>query len=124
MHETRDAGIYRLNIAPGASIPLHVHQVMRESEQNQPKLKRLGDQLGAIYTPVAVGIAALAWAIGDRRSTGPAHLVAAAVLVVATVVGMVFEEAQHVLRRLLADVPPGRAGVGRPRLRPNRLRPG
>jgi dihydroneopterin aldolase len=32
VHETRDAGIYRLNIAPGTSIPLHVHQVMRESE--------------------------------------------------------------------------------------------
>ena len=32
VHETRDAGIYRLNIAPGGSIPLHVHQVMRESE--------------------------------------------------------------------------------------------
>lgn len=30
--ETQDAGIYRLNIAPGKSIPLHVHQVMDESE--------------------------------------------------------------------------------------------
>jgi dihydroneopterin aldolase len=32
IHETRDAGIYRLNIAPGRSIPLHAHHVMRESE--------------------------------------------------------------------------------------------
>lgn len=32
VHETRDAGIYRLNVAPGAGIPLHVHRVMRESE--------------------------------------------------------------------------------------------
>jgi dihydroneopterin aldolase len=32
IHETRDAGIYRLNLTPGASIPLHVHHVMRESE--------------------------------------------------------------------------------------------
>jgi len=41
IHETRDArpeestaplGIYRLNIAPGQSIPLHVHRVMQESE--------------------------------------------------------------------------------------------
>lgn len=32
LHETRDAGIYRLNVAPGAGIPLHVHRVMRESE--------------------------------------------------------------------------------------------
>jgi dihydroneopterin aldolase len=30
--ETRDAGIYRLNVAPGRSIPLHVHRQMRESE--------------------------------------------------------------------------------------------
>ena len=36
--------------------------VMRESEQNQPRLRRLGDQLGAIYTPAAVAIALLAWA--------------------------------------------------------------
>lgn len=32
IHETRDAGIYRLNLAPGAEIPLHVHRVMSESE--------------------------------------------------------------------------------------------
>ena len=32
IHETRDAGIYRLNVAPGKSIPLHMHKVMRESE--------------------------------------------------------------------------------------------
>ena len=32
IHETRDAGIYRLSIAPGASIPLHQHKQMREAE--------------------------------------------------------------------------------------------
>lgn len=32
VHETRDAGIYRLNVAPGKGIPLHVHRVMQESE--------------------------------------------------------------------------------------------
>ena len=32
IHETRDAGIYRLNIAPGHGIPLHMHKQMRESE--------------------------------------------------------------------------------------------
>jgi FolB domain-containing protein len=30
--ETQDAGIYRLNVAPGRGIPLHVHREMRESE--------------------------------------------------------------------------------------------
>jgi heavy metal translocating P-type ATPase len=39
-----------------------IMQVMRESEQRRPKLRRLGDQLGAVYTPVAVGIALVAWA--------------------------------------------------------------
>ncbi len=32
IHETRDAGIYRLNVAPHASIPLHLHDSMREAE--------------------------------------------------------------------------------------------
>jgi heavy metal translocating P-type ATPase len=39
-----------------------IMQVMRESEQRRPKLRRLGDQLGAVYTPIAVGIAGIAWA--------------------------------------------------------------
>jgi dihydroneopterin aldolase len=30
--ETKDAGVYRLNIAPGRGIPLHLHRVMQESE--------------------------------------------------------------------------------------------
>jgi cation transport ATPase len=41
-----------------------IMQVMRESEQRRPGIRRLGDQLGAVYTPVAVGIAVLAWMIG------------------------------------------------------------
>lgn len=32
LHESRDAGVYRLNIAPGGTIPLHVHRRMHESE--------------------------------------------------------------------------------------------
>jgi heavy metal translocating P-type ATPase len=43
-----------------------IMEVMRESEQNQPHLRRLGDQLGAIYTPVAVSIAVLAWIISGE----------------------------------------------------------
>jgi heavy metal translocating P-type ATPase len=43
-----------------------IMNVMRESEQRRPKLRRLGDQLGAIYTPIAVVLALAAWAIsGD-----------------------------------------------------------
>lgn len=32
IEETRDVGIYRLNVAPGRGIPLHVHRQMQESE--------------------------------------------------------------------------------------------
>jgi dihydroneopterin aldolase len=32
IHETRHAGIYRLNLAPGGTIPLHVHREMDEAE--------------------------------------------------------------------------------------------
>ncbi len=43
-----------------------IMRVMRESEQRRPKLRRLGDQLGAVYTPLAVAIAVGAWiATGD-----------------------------------------------------------
>lgn len=43
-----------------------IMEVMRESQANQPRMKRLGDQLGAVYTPLAVGTALLAWILsGD-----------------------------------------------------------
>lgn len=43
-----------------------IMQVMHESESKRPQLQRLGDQLGAIYTPVALVVAIAAWAIsGD-----------------------------------------------------------
>lgn len=38
-----------------------IMQVMRDSEQRRPQLRRLGDQLGAWYTPIALGLAILAW---------------------------------------------------------------
>jgi heavy metal translocating P-type ATPase len=38
-----------------------IMQVMRATEQNRPHLRRLGDRLGAWYTPVAVGVAGLTW---------------------------------------------------------------
>jgi len=38
-----------------------IMEVMRESEQKRPRLRRLGDRLGAIYTPLALGVAAVAW---------------------------------------------------------------
>ncbi|MGR9045128.1 MAG: heavy metal translocating P-type ATPase [Gammaproteobacteria bacterium] len=38
-----------------------IMEVMRASEQNRPKLRRLGDQLGALYAPLALAIAFAAW---------------------------------------------------------------
>lgn len=55
-----------------------IMQVMRSSEQHRPRLRRLGDQLGALYTPVAVAVALLAW----LASGEPERFLA--VLVVAT----------------------------------------
>ncbi|MEX2178492.1 MAG: heavy metal translocating P-type ATPase [Gemmatimonadaceae bacterium] len=55
-----------------------IMEVMRESQATRPQLRRLGDRLGAIYTPVAVTVAILAWAI----SGDPIRFLA--VLVIAT----------------------------------------
>ena len=38
-----------------------IMSVMRDSEQRRPQLRRLGDQLGAWYTPIALGLAIAAW---------------------------------------------------------------
>jgi len=38
-----------------------IMNVMRDSEQRRPQLRRLGDQLGAWYTPIALGLAITAW---------------------------------------------------------------
>lgn len=38
-----------------------IMRVMEETQQRRPRLRRLGDKLGAWYTPVAVGLASLAW---------------------------------------------------------------
>jgi cation transport ATPase len=43
-----------------------IMEVMRESEARRPRLRRLGDQLGAIYTPVALAVALIAWAMSGE----------------------------------------------------------
>jgi heavy metal translocating P-type ATPase len=40
--------------------------VMREAEERRPRLRRLGDRLGAIYTPVALAVAVLAWVVSGE----------------------------------------------------------
>jgi len=55
-----------------------IMNVMRESESSRPTLRRLGDRLGAIYTPVALIVAVAAWA----ASGDPVRFLA--VMVIAT----------------------------------------
>ena len=43
-----------------------IMSVMRESEATRPRLRRLGDQLGAVYTPVALTVALLAWVVSGE----------------------------------------------------------
>jgi heavy metal translocating P-type ATPase len=54
-----------------------IMQVMRSSEQRRPRLRRLGDQLGAFYTPLAVCVALLAWACSGEAVRFLAVLVVA-----------------------------------------------
>ncbi len=55
-----------------------IMQVMRQSAQQRPQLRRLGDRIGAIYAPLAILIAITAWVL----SGDPVRFLA--VLVVAT----------------------------------------
>lgn len=55
-----------------------IMQVMSESEQKRPHMRRLADRLGAWYTPIAIIIAVIAWMI----SGDPVRFLA--VLVIAT----------------------------------------
>ena len=54
-----------------------IMQVMRETEQRRPRLRRLGDMLGAWYTPLAVGIAVLAAVLSGQSERFLAVLVIA-----------------------------------------------
>lgn len=55
-----------------------IMDVLRSSEERRPRLRRMADSLGALYTPLAVAIAAAAWFV----SGSPTRFLA--VLVVAT----------------------------------------
>jgi heavy metal translocating P-type ATPase len=39
-----------------------IMEVMKTAQENRPRIRRLGDQLGAYYTPIAVAMALIAWA--------------------------------------------------------------
>src|SRR5262249_25581641 len=43
-----------------------IMEVMQASAQRRPRLRRLGDQLAAFYTPLAVASALVAWAVSGE----------------------------------------------------------
>jgi cation transport ATPase len=51
--------------------------VMEETQQRRPRLRRLEDVLGAWYTPLALGIAVLAWTLSGEVERFLAVLVVA-----------------------------------------------
>lgn len=54
-----------------------IMQVMQDSQQHRPLLRRLGDQLGAFYTPLALLIAGIAWGMSGDATRFLAVLVVA-----------------------------------------------
>ncbi|SHJ14014.1 ATPase, P-type (transporting), HAD superfamily, subfamily IC/heavy metal translocating P-type ATPase [Rubritalea squalenifaciens DSM 18772] len=51
---------------PADSRYAKIMEVIRASEEKRPHIRRLGDKLGALYTPVALTIALLAWFISGE----------------------------------------------------------
>jgi heavy metal translocating P-type ATPase len=54
-----------------------IMRVMEETQQRRPQLRRLGDTLGAWYTPLALGIAVVAWMLSGEVQRFLAVLVVA-----------------------------------------------
>jgi heavy metal translocating P-type ATPase len=54
-----------------------IMRVMEQSQQRRPQLRRLGDMLGGVYTPLAVLVAAAAWWLSGDSSRFLAVLVIA-----------------------------------------------
>ena len=53
--------VIRATKAAADSRYAQIMRVMQDAEQRRPNLRRIGDRLGAWYTPVALGVAAAAW---------------------------------------------------------------
>lgn len=54
-----------------------IMQVMEQSQDKRPQLRRIGDRLGAWYTPLAVGVAVLTWFFSEDPSRSLAVVVVA-----------------------------------------------
>lgn len=67
----------RISRLPIDSRYAKIMQVMQDTQQRRPRLRRLGDMLGAWYTPFAVAIALFAWAVSGQSQRFLAVLVIA-----------------------------------------------
>jgi heavy metal translocating P-type ATPase len=77
-----------------------IMRVMRETELSQPRLRRLGDQLGAWYTPVALGLAVIAGLVTGQSMRFLAVLVVATpcpllIAIPVAVIGAISLSARH-----------------------------
>lgn len=77
-----------------------IMQVMHQSEQNRPKIRRLADQLGAYYTPLAIAIAILAWVLSGSPIRFLSVLVIATpcpllIAIPVTIIGSISLAAKH-----------------------------
>lgn len=77
-----------------------IMQVMLDSEQKKPQLRRLGDFLGAIYTPIALFIAILAWILSGEAIRFLAVLVIATpcpllIAIPVAIIGAISLSAKH-----------------------------
>ena len=62
---------------PADSRYAKIMEVMRAAEQDRPRLRRLGDRLGALYAPVALALAGAAWMVSGSSQRFLAVLVIA-----------------------------------------------
>lgn len=53
--------VVRAEKLPSDSRYAKIMEVMKEAEEKRPALRRLGDQIGAIFAPIALAVAVLAW---------------------------------------------------------------
>ena len=77
-----------------------IMQVMQDAEQNRPRIRRLGDQLGAWYTPAALALAGLAWIVSGQSQRFLAVIVVATpcpllIAIPVAVIGAISLAARH-----------------------------
>jgi len=79
-----------------------IMRVMEETEQHRPQMRRLGDRLGAWYTPIALAFAALAWGVSGESERFLAVLVVATpcpllIAIPVAVIGAISLAARHAI---------------------------